>query len=573
MSAFTSGSLLSIAGVAALTILSATSVVSCGDGFGKTRNPTRLSVEIDPGAKTGTLAEPLDLAVDVPFTFKVVVRAFDKTGAQDTTFNKYVRLSTKPGAIEPLVGPDTDGRNVLLKDGASQPIEVRLSNAYGITYILADDLGYKPVSPLTNPPPQCSNGIDDDGDGAIDFPADNGCAFANDDDEQGGTFGEGSSAPIFFRLPRIADVRGLKCEARLGCSSNGATPYPREQIQLDVGARDDGTFAFNTVVTRISADGFYVEDIDDPRGTPPGTAGFTSLFAFNFNAPPRMRVCDRLKTYGGTANEFFGFTQISYPTWTLEEWDPGKRLCLVPEPDRLVPSLISDTPELLRRSGNLVRVETTPDKTLKAKVTPKFGPGDVQKAPGGLYTPSPDASNCDFDKNGRINSFVQGDPEGDCATACTADAECSEWSNFVSRSTFRITVTDTNGRSSAIQADATASASFDPVAQKGKELRSFTGTMHFFSGGSQFTIEARCKDDIVVALDAPPFSSDRVCTTDAECSPAVGLPLEYKCLPLGTPPGPVKACRKVPDPARPDVREPPPLACVFPRTFLDNNPQ
>ncbi len=570
MSAFTSALRSTLLGA---SVIAVASMLSCSnDGFGKTRRPTRLVVEIEPTAKVGTLAEPLDLAVDVPFLFKVKVRAFDTTGAQDASFNSYVRLSSKPGAIEPLVGPDVDGRNVLLKNGESQQIEVRLSNAYGITYILADDLGYKPLNPLNVPAPQCSNGIDDDNDGAIDFPADEGCAFANDDDETGGTFGEGSSAPIFFRLPRIADVRGLKCEARLGCSSNGATPYPREQIQLDVGSREDGSFAFSTVVTRISSDGFYVSDINDTRGTPPGTAGFTSLFAFNFNAPPRMRVCDRLKTYGGTANEFFGFTQISYPTWTLEEWDPAKRVCLVPEPDRLVPSLIGDAPELLRRSGNLVRVETLPDKTLRAKVTPKFGPGDVQKSPGGLYTPGPDASNCDFDKNGRITSFVMGDPEGDCSKACAADAECSEWSNFVSRSTFRITVTDSNGKASAIQADATASAGFDPLAMKGKELRSFTGTMHFFSGGSQFTIEARCKDDIIVDLGAPPFSNDKPCMTDAECAVTAGLPPDFKCIPLGAPPGPVKSCRKL-DAARPDVKEPPPLACVFPRTFLDNNPQ
>ena len=75
-------------------------------------------------------------------------------------------------------------------------------------------------------------------------------------------------------------------------------------------------------------------------GTANGNAGFNSVFAFNFNAPPRMRTCDRIKSYGGTANEFFGFTQMNYPTWTLEEWDPARRACLVPEPDRLTPTLL-----------------------------------------------------------------------------------------------------------------------------------------------------------------------------------------------------------------------------------------
>ena len=566
--------LVSLAGLLAV------SATSCsGDKFGKTRNPPRLVVELDPASKVGSPDAPLPLAVDTPVTFRATVRAFAQDGAVDTSFNRYVRVSAKPGAIDPLTGPDTDGRNVLVKAGESVSFEVKVTNAYGTTYILADDLGYIPKDPLADPPPTCSNGIDDDGDGVIDFPADQGCAFANDDSEEGGTFTEGVSTPIYFKLPRIADIRGLKCEPTLGCSGNGATPYPREAIQVDSGYRSDGSFAFNTVVTRIAGNGFYVSDQGDTRGTPPGTAGFNSVFAFNFNAPPRMRTCDRMKSYGGTANEFFGFTQMNYPTWTLEEWDPSRRPCLVPAPDRLTPTLIGSPPELLRRSANLVHVETAPDGSQKAMVTPKFGPEDVPKTPGGLYAPraqtinpdgtiKPAASNCDFDKNGRI-TFAVGNPENDCNAACAADPECTEWSNFVARGNFRITVTDSNGISAAVQADSSASATFDPVALKGVPIRYFAGTLGFFSGGAQFTIEVRCKDDITLALQEATFPSDLVCAKDDDCSTRAGFPADFKCTPLSDG---AKACRKT-DPEKPDVKEPPPLACVFPRTFLENNPQ
>lgn len=548
------------------------STASCSnDGFGRTRNPPRLVVEFDPNATPpvdpGTREAPLKLSLDTPVSFRVTVKAIAADGSQDTTFNRHVRIATKPGAVAPLSGPDAAGRNVLLTNGESTPFEVLVSNGYGVTYIVADDLGYVPADPLRDPPPACSNGRDDDNNGLIDFPADEGCAFANDDDEAGGTYTQGVSPPIFFRLPRVADLRGLRCDDTQppSCSGNGSTPYPKQQLQIDTGYRDDGAFAFDTVVVRIASNGFYVTDLGDTRG------GFNSVFAFNFNSPPHMRTCDRMKTFGGTAGEFFGFTQMAYPTWTLEEWDPAQRPCLVPEPERLSPEVIDNTPELLRVSGSLVRVETDPLGAQKLMVTPKFGPGDVPKTPGGLFVATPDASNCDFDKNGNI-TFVAGNPEAECSTACTADPECSEWSNFVARSTFRLTVTDSNGRAAAVQADASASASFDPVAMKGQELRSFAGTLHYFSGGSQFTIEARCKDDIIVSLQEKPYGSDRVCATDADCTAPIptGLALspDYKCvaLPLG------KACRKL-DPERPDVREPPPLACVFPRTFLDNNPQ
>ncbi len=557
------------------------------DGFGRVRNPPPLTVEIDPGANTGTAAQPLVLQVGVPVPFRVVVKAFDASGALDRTFNRYVRLSSKPGAIEPV---GVEGRNVLLVNGESAPVEVRITNAFGISYIVADDLGYVPSDPLRAPPPACSNGIDDDDDGTIDFPADEGCAFANDDSEAGGTFAEGVSRPIFFPLPRIADVRGLQCPAS-GCSGNGRTPYPREQIQLDTGWREDGSFAFDTVVTRISSDGFYVTDLGEQRGavtTPLGQqrGAFASVFAFNFNAPPRMRVCDRLKTYGGTATEFFGFTQMSYPTWTLEEWVPSKRRCLVPDHERLTPTVIADRTELLKRSGSLVRVETLasagPTKIQTAWVTRNFGPNNTPCRSGGgvadlpdrtkcdmeggryVFVAGPEASNCDFDKNGRIE-FDPPNPESDCANACTADPNCTEWSNYAARSTFRITVTDSNGNAQPIQADATASAGFDPVTMKGKELRSFGGTLHFFSGGAQYTIEVRCKDDIVVDTKVVPLGADNPCTKPADC------PEGFACTAL-TNPGAGSACR-APDRGRPDVLNPPPLACVFPRTLAENNPQ
>lgn len=35
------------------------------------------------------------------------------------------------------------------------------------------------------PPPRCSDGINNDSDGKIDFPADGGCANAGEDDEAG----------------------------------------------------------------------------------------------------------------------------------------------------------------------------------------------------------------------------------------------------------------------------------------------------------------------------------------------------------------------------------------------------
>src|SRR5262249_9987130 len=211
---------------------------------------------------------------------------------------------------------------------------------------------------------------------------------------------------------------------------------------IDTGYHEKGDgsrqFDFDLIVTRISSDGFYVSDIKDLRG------GFNSLFTFNFSSPPGMRVCDRIKTFAGTAAEFFGFTQASYPTWTLEEWDPQKRPCLVPEPRVITPADIPTTTNtnanLLPLTASLVRVQSATG-TLSVKVTSKFGQDNMpsQTVSGTkAFTPGPNATNCDLNNDGKIDFTTD---EGICSTACTNDPDCTEYSNYATRSVFRLMVT------------------------------------------------------------------------------------------------------------------------------------
>jgi hypothetical protein len=62
-----------------------------------------------------------------------------------------------------------------------------------------------------------------------------------------------------------------------------------------------------------------------------------------------------------------------------------------------------------------------------------------------------------------------------------------------------------------MQVNASSSPGFDPVVSRGKMLGSFTGTLRYFSGGQQFTIEARCSDDIVEDPMAQPLPSSKAC--------------------------------------------------------------
>ncbi|MFO0671827.1 MAG: hypothetical protein U0235_19760 [Polyangiaceae bacterium] len=89
---------------------------------------------------------------------------------------------------------------------------VDLLAAYGDTRIWAEDLGYEPGN--ASGKPRCSDGVDNDNDGLVDFPADPGCSAADDETENPGTFATGAGRPLFFAYPRVADVRGVNRRRR-----------------------------------------------------------------------------------------------------------------------------------------------------------------------------------------------------------------------------------------------------------------------------------------------------------------------------------------------------------------------
>ncbi|MBP9113453.1 MAG: hypothetical protein KBF88_11640 [Polyangiaceae bacterium] len=456
----------------------------CSGGFGTVRTASVLNVSVS--TPVGTRDTRIPIPVTKAARFRINIEMQKKNGELDTDFNGFVRISAKPGNVKSVSGPGAIGRNVELKNGRAENVDVDLIAAFGNTFIWVDEIGYV-ASAKENP--ACSDGVDNNGNGLIDFPADPGCAFANDDSEEGGTYASGSSDTIFFAEPRIADVRGVE----LG----GGTPsFPNEQVRLDTGFREGASkpFAFNTVVTRIAADGFYVTDLDDPRG-------YSSIYMFNFNAPPQLRVCDRLTSLTGTSTVFYGFTQLSFPTWSAEFWNPEERPCLVPEPYAFTTGNLKDEVELQRRMASLVRLAKSDTATVR--VSKHFGPNKIKN-----NTPEDDASSCDLNDDGLVDFYTE--PEKGCSDACDLDVECTEFSEFRKQGTFNLSLTDAGG-SAKIQVDGSVSVSLKPLTLRGKEIKAFSGTLRYFSGGDQYTIEARCADDIILDLSKSTVPSDKAC--------------------------------------------------------------
>jgi len=408
---------------------------------------------------------------DVDETWDFEIEARSPYG-EPVTFDGMVRLSVEPGTVVAIDGQGAKGRNVLVTGGKAQG-QAQVTAVYGPARLWAEDLGYVPV-PLSGGP-ACSNGQDDDGDVLIDFPADPGCAFADDDNEDAGSFAAGISQPVHYELPRIRDVQG-----------GSQTPYPYEAVEINAALPKP------LVVTRVSSDGFYVTDLNEPD------QGANHLFAFNFSTPPGMRVCDRVTYLSGTISEFFGFTELSFPSYRLDYPREGEP-CEVPEPPVLDGTLIANPQAMEKLESGLVRIEGY-------VVAKKFGPKPVVN-----NLPDADHSNCDLNGDGQVD--FESAAEGSCSDACAKDPECTEWTSYSARGNYKVFHPSTLVQ---LQIQTGTAAGFDPTSWKGKTLTSVTGTLRNFSGGSlNWTIETRCPDDLVCdgnpACAAAAIPSSKAC--------------------------------------------------------------
>jgi len=392
-------------------------------------------------------------------TWGFKIEARKPTGEADKTFNGYVRLSVKPGAVLAVTGTGASGRNMLLAKGEAEGT-IDVTAVYGPASLWAEDLGYTPTPAGRPAPPACSNGKDDDGDGFIDYPADPGCAYADDDDEAGGTFAAGISPPVEYALPKVSDVRG----------SGAGTPYPYEAIEVNAASPQ------HVVVTRVASDGFYVTDVNQAEVA----NGFNSLFAFNFSTPAGMRVCDVITYLSGTSNDFFGFTELNFPSYQVSFPIEGQGACEVPEPTVIDGTTLANPIAMNKLQSALVRIQGF-------HVAAHFGPKPMTN-----NVSKEDASSCDFNGDGQVD-FT--DPvEGSCSMVCDADPECSEWTAYSARGDVKMSK---GSAATIIKINAGTVAGFDPTSNRGEVLGSVTGTLRYFSGGTlNWTIETRCPDDL-----------------------------------------------------------------------------
>ena len=403
-----------------------------------------------------TAGDPGGPEARLPFTLAGVSYTLDIEALPAAAFREgWVAIRVQPGDILAVNSPGAIRSNIQLHGGRATGVTVTIAKAYGDTRIWVEDLGFVPGPSVGS---ACANGIDDDGDGFTDYGSDPGCAYSNDDAESEGSHAVGLSPLLHFANPRIADVQGM----------TSVPPLDGRSVTIDAG---------DMVVTRVSVDGLYVTDISETRG-------YNHMFAFNFNTPAGVRVCDKLTTLSGIVGEFYGYTELTFPSWTRNrDWPrperPSPAECLVPEPTEITGRMLDDGAAMESLEAGLVQVSG-------GRITPRF-------------------EDCDYNDNDDIDWDT---PEEDCAADCDAALDCSELTQYRTYGQFSLSTPGATaaerGKIQVLTREAVPD--FDALAHAGETVALMRGTLsqvEFLD--VPWILEVRCRDDLVLSGAVKPM--------------------------------------------------------------------
>lgn len=439
---------------------------ACGSRFEERRppGPTSLRVTVLEG-DIGSSDDPLPFTLD-GLPFRLSVEALDERGERDASFDGFIRLGVVPGKLEFVSVPEGSmSGNLRLTRGQAEDVDVLVARAFGIAHFWAEDVGFVPAAPGSDA--VCRNRRDDDGDGWWDYPTDPGCFYANDDSEQAGNYATGLSEMLQFANPTLADAQGRSTDS----------PLAGQAVSIELGGRSDP----QVVVTALFSNGMAVSDLrylDD----------YGHLYLYNYSTPERTRVCDRLVRLDGIMSEYFGYTELNFPSWEIVPWEgePGDGTCSVPEPELLDTAALEDVLGTEAFEGGLVRVE------------------NVQVG---------EMTDCDLNHDGIVNGAGDSgcDQECECADRCERDAGCTEAGQFSQYGQWTVQLDAGQGAKLIVLSPATV-PDFDPVEHSGETIEILTGILeNIYFLDPPWILVPRCSADLI--LEGDPVPMDEACVT------------------------------------------------------------
>ncbi len=121
--------------------------------------------------------------------------------------------------------------------------------------------------------------------------------WVEDTGEDGlGSYATGLSQELVFRNPTIRNCQ--ETDIHLTSALRGGF------VDVDLEGR-------TAVVTGTARDGYYLTDISEPD------FWYSSIYVYTFSRPD-VEIGTRVTMLRGTVDEFYGFTELSFPSWKVE---------------------------------------------------------------------------------------------------------------------------------------------------------------------------------------------------------------------------------------------------------------
>ncbi len=261
-------------------------LVSCAD-HGTPRVTEGLysfQVSFAPGTDLGTPDRPLPAAAEYRFT--LVVEARDRWDDRVRDFNGIAELST----LGALIRSNT---RISFSQGVAGPFEVRLAYAYRLERIA--------VTAVSEEKQRI-------GDHEVRLP----------------TGPVGVSAPIYLPYPRIADIQRNHSAA----SDGGLSRLERRNFTIRGRYDADRNTFDDLVVVAAIEGGFYLAD------PTPDCTTYCGLYLYTYSTPyvddvegrSPLRPGMLIREVNGSVFEFFGFTELSFPTFVPKRDAQGRIL-------------------------------------------------------------------------------------------------------------------------------------------------------------------------------------------------------------------------------------------------------
>jgi hypothetical protein len=150
----------------------------------------------------------------------------------------------------------------------------------------------------------------------------------NGSPEEPGSFATGLSPTIYVDHPTIHQVQ--ETDLHITSSLNG------DFVRINLDGRE-------AVVTGITRDGFYVTDLSESGYL------YAGIYVYSFSRP-EVEIGDRIVQLSGINDEFYGFTELGFPSWKVEG------TAAVPTPVLVTADLLADDEVMEQYESGLVEV-------------------------------------------------------------------------------------------------------------------------------------------------------------------------------------------------------------------------